>query len=152
MHVVFTPHHQILYLLSRLFFTTISATDKSSSPSMTNSSSELRMRITQISRNAVSLRSLDPIPGVSKHYELPPENNSSQFMSIERERDIVSNLAFLAATTDDPLRVSAVCLEERPDNQGIVIRIASNNGDLLEVREGFRRIAGALECAASQGI
>ena len=62
-------------------------------------------------------------------------------LTIERETEIVDNLAFLSTSTDDPNRVMAVCLEEDPGHYRLVIRMASNTGILDEVEEGFNEIA-----------
>jgi hypothetical protein len=89
--------------------------------------------------------------------ERPSENivssgtESPHRLSLERENEIVSNLAFLSATTDDNLKVMAVCVEEDDSGEAITIRIASNTGDLSAVLEGFNRLAGVLELAARRG-
>jgi len=89
--------------------------------------------------------------------ERPSENivssgtESPHRLSLERENEIVSNLAFLSATTDDILKVMAVCVEEDDSGEAITIRIASNTGDLSAVVEGFNRLAGVLELAARRG-
>jgi hypothetical protein len=69
-------------------------------------------------------------------------------LTVSREQEIASNLAFLSATTDDSLQVIAVCIEERLDGNGSTIRIASNTRDLTALTSGIRRLANALELAA----
>ncbi|XTI83593.1 hypothetical protein V2W45_117976 [Cenococcum geophilum] len=62
-------------------------------------------------------------------------------MSISREKGIASNLAFLSATSDDCLKVMAVCVEEYRNGEGTTIRIALNTGYLSEVKNGFMMFA-----------
>ncbi|KAL9099809.1 MAG: hypothetical protein Q9163_004744 [Psora crenata] len=74
----------------------------------------------------------------------------SRHLTVERERDLVDNLAFLSALSDDSRKVMAVCVEEGQDKEGLTIRLASNAGDLRPVKEGFTRIAAILERAAAK--
>jgi hypothetical protein len=76
---------------------------------------------------------------------------SKHRLSLERENEIAGNLAFLSATTDDNLKVMAVCVEEHDSGEGITIRIASNTGNLSAVVKGFNRLAAVLEQAARRG-
>jgi hypothetical protein len=64
---------------------------------------------------------------------------------------IASNLAFLSATTDDSLRVMAVCVEERADGRGATVRVASNTRDLTAVTKGLKMLTIALEQAVRKG-
>lgn len=98
---------------------------------------------------------LDQIP------ESPKDNPQPQELSIlsslyqlpfQREKEIVDNLAFLSATTNDSTRVMAVCLEEARDHNHCTIRLTSNTGDLDEVVCGFKLMARILERAASRGL
>jgi hypothetical protein len=82
---------------------------------------------------------------------LGPGRDLQRHLSVSREQEIASNLAFLAATTDDSLRVMAVCVEERPDGRGATVRVASNTGDLTAVTSGLRMLATTLEQAARRG-
>lgn len=98
---------------------------------------------------------LDQVP------ESPKDNQQPQALSIlsnlyqlpiQREQEIVENLAFLSATTNDSTRVMAVCLEEARDHDHCTIRLTSNTGDLDEVVHGFKLMARILERAASRGL
>jgi hypothetical protein len=82
---------------------------------------------------------------------LKDTESPSRQLTIERERDLVDNLAFLSASSDDPRKVMAVCVEEHQDTQGLTIRMASNAGDLQPVKDAFTRIATILERAAAKG-
>lgn len=87
------------------------------------------------SRNETSLGNDDG------HRQLDPEH----------ERRLAGDLAFLAATTDDPNKVMAVGLEEHPDGRGLTIRVATNTGVLRDTLPGLRAIANTLEQAATRG-
>ena len=93
--------------------------------------------------------------------ESPKDNQQPQALSIlstlyqlpfQLEKEIVDNLAFLSATTNDSTRVMAVCLEEGRDHSSCTIRLTSNTGDLNEVVYGFQLIARILERAALRGL
>lgn len=81
---------------------------------------------------------------------LKETESTSRRLTIERERDLVDNLAFLSASTDDPRKVMAVCVEEDQGTEGLTIRMATNKGDLERVKKGFTRIATILERAAAK--
>ncbi|KAG9227964.1 hypothetical protein BJ875DRAFT_530805 [Amylocarpus encephaloides] len=101
----------------------------------------------QLQRSINQLATLNRVP------EPPKENTlllrqSTYRLSIVRENEIASNLAFLSATSDDSLKVMAVCVEELVNGTGVTIRIASNSGDLFRVTSGFKILASSLEQAA----
>ena len=97
---------------------------------------------------------------LDKSPESPKDNQPPQSLSVpsskyqlpfQREKQIVENLAFLSATTDDSDRVMAVCLEEADDRGSCRIRLTSNLGDTEKVVLGFKLMAKVLEQAASRG-
>jgi hypothetical protein len=94
---------------------------------------------------------LDGVPEPPKENVLTSKTDSTHSLSISREREIASNLAFLSATSDNNLRVMAVCIEEHCNGAEITIRVASNTGDLSKVIQGFEKIARVLEEAARRG-
>ena len=109
-----------------------------------------------LAENITLLGLLDREPEKPTENPLPPHpltetELTPRQLSIERERDLVDNLAFLSAWSDDPRKVMAVCVEENPDREGLTIRLASNAGKLDTVKEGFTRIAMILERAAAKG-
>ncbi|KIM96593.1 hypothetical protein OIDMADRAFT_132009, partial [Oidiodendron maius Zn] len=91
---------------------------------------------------------LSETPEAPEENCLVNERHSQYRLSVSREQEIASNLAFLSAITNDNLRVMAVCVEERPDGKGSTIRIASNTGDLTALTSGIRKLANVLERAA----
>ncbi|TVY32390.1 hypothetical protein LSUB1_G008540 [Lachnellula subtilissima] len=101
----------------------------------------------QLQSSVNQLAKLNRVP------EPPKENTlflrqSPHRLSIVRENEISSNLAFLSATSDDGLKIMAVCVEEHVSGTGVTIRIASNSGGLLEVTSGFKILASSVEQAA----
>ena len=97
---------------------------------------------------------------INQFPESPKDNQPPQTLStlsasyqlpLQCEKEIVDNLAFLSATTDDSTRVMAVYLEEARGHGSCTIRLTSNTGDLDEVVYGFNHMARILERAASRG-
>jgi hypothetical protein len=81
----------------------------------------------------------------------PPGRRSS--LTIEQEREIVSNLAFLSSRSKNSKRVVAIGIEEDHDGQGMVIRLAVNGGDkdISHTEEGLKQISILLEQASRRG-
>ena len=95
---------------------------------------------------------LDQVPESPKDNQQPKElsvHSNSYQLPFRCEKEIVENLAFLSATTNE---VIAVCLEEASDHNHCTIRLTSNTGELDEVVYGFKHMAGILERAASRGL
>jgi len=95
---------------------------------------------------------LNQFPESPKDNQQPQALPTLHQLSFQREKEIVDNLAFLSATTDDSTRVMAVCLEEARDRSSCTIRLTSNTDGLDEVVYGFKLIARILERAASRGL
>ncbi|MCJ1386335.1 hypothetical protein MMC17_009461 [Xylographa soralifera] len=102
----------------------------------------------QLQQTISRLRKLDELPEGPRENLAVPEGDQTRRLSISREEEIASNLAFLSATTDESLKVMAVCVEEHYNSEGITIRIASNTGDLSAVIQEFMTLAKILEQAA----
>ena len=102
--------------------------------------------------NITLLWTLNEVPELPKENALKCKTDETRQLIPERERQLVDNFAFISASTDDMLRVIAVCVEESSDQQGMTIRLASNTGDLTPVVEGFQVIARTLEKAALRGM
>jgi hypothetical protein len=105
----------------------------------------------QLQQTISRLRKLDELPEVPSENLAVPEVDQTRHLSISREKEIASNLAFLSATSDESLKVMAVCVEERCNGEGITIRIASNTGELSAVIREFITLAKILEQAARRG-
>lgn len=102
--------------------------------------------------NITLLRMLNEIPESTKEHTLPDVNDPKRGLSLQREKEIVDNLAFLSSITDDRSRIMAVCIEEEANLEGLTIRLAVNDGDLVEEKRGFEEIARVLELAALRGL
>jgi len=76
---------------------------------------------------------------------------STRVLSLRQEQKLAETLAFLAATTDDPAKVSALVVEEMRDGKGMTIRMAVNNGGLQRVKDGFENLARILQSIAMEG-
>jgi hypothetical protein len=77
-----------------------------------------------------------------------PKVNQTRHLSILQEKEIASNLAFLSATSDESLKIMAVCVKEYCNREGITIWIASNTRDLSAIVREFITLAKILEQAA----
>ena len=84
--------------------------------------------------------------------EVRSNNQQQRSLTFERERDLVDNLAFLSADTDDSEKVTALCVEENPDTVGLTIVLAVNKGSLAHVKAGFEKMAKILQRVATQSI
>jgi hypothetical protein len=102
-------------------------------------------------QNATLLWMLSQIPGKPKENKLIFDIATPYPLAVKRQNEIVGYLAFLSATTDDNLKVMAVCVDEDENGEAITIRVASNTGDLSEVVAGLKRLGRILEQAARRG-
>lgn len=98
------------------------------------------------------LWTLTEVPEQPKENKLDCGNDEAKQLTTEREKQLADSFAFISASTDDMLRVMAVCIEEDPDQGGMTIRLASNTGDLSRTIEGFKGIARTLQKAALKGM
>ncbi|CZS92490.1 uncharacterized protein RAG0_03089 [Rhynchosporium agropyri] len=105
----------------------------------------------QLQQSISNLQQLDELPAIPRENLVSLDIDSTRQLSVTREKEIACNLAFLSATSDESLKVMAVCVEERCNGKGIIIRVAANTGDLSTVTAGFVRLARVLEHAARRG-
>jgi hypothetical protein len=92
-----------------------------------------------------NLRQLDELPEIPRENLVNLDIDPTCQLSVVWEREIASNLAFLSATSDDSLKVMAICIEEHCNRKGITIRVVSNTGDLSAVTRSFVKLARVLE-------
>ena len=69
----------------------------------------------------------------------------------QREKELAESFAFLAATTDDPKKVVAACVEEGEKKECLTVRLAINNGSLDHMIARFERMAKIFERVARTG-
>ncbi len=79
------------------------------------------------------------------------DNLTKRVLSLQREKQLAESFAFVAATTNDPKKIVAACVEESKKGRCLIIRLAVNNGNLDNVKAGFERMARALERIARAG-
>ena len=74
-----------------------------------------------------------------------------RILNLQREKELAESFAFLAATTNDPKKVVAACVEESEDKRCLTVRLSINNGSLNHVIAGFERMAKIFERVARTG-
>lgn len=106
---------------------------------------------TNLAASISELERLNPVPHIPKEHDLLVSSSDRKHLSLQWERQIVNNLAFISATTKDPSRVMAVAVEESLETESMVIRLTSNTGDLSHIVKEFQDLAGILMQAARRG-
>lgn len=76
----------------------------------------------------------------------------SRVLTLEQEQSIASALSFLTSYTNDPYRVSALCIEEVLGHGGLLITIASNSGPTEQLEAGVKAMASVLMNEARDGL
>ncbi|KAL9018929.1 MAG: hypothetical protein Q9185_003763 [Variospora sp. 1 TL-2023] len=76
------------------------------------------------------------------------DDSHERILDPQREKELAESFTFLAATTDDPKKVVAACVEEGEDQACLTVRLAVNNGNLSPVIAGFERMAKIFERVA----
>lgn len=117
--------------------------------SLGQDSAYLKLRQT-IVQNSAFLHALDEVPGTEEESRLVYTGQQDYQLTIDREKELSEDFAFLAARKDDPDNVMAVAIEEDEDKCGMTIRVATNKGDLAGVKTGLGDIAHILERAATR--
>lgn len=103
-----------------------------------------------LNEDILLLRMLGPEPINTCYYLAHDQVSRRPRLSFQREKDLVEALAFLSATSEDPERVTAVCIEEDLEHEACIIRLASNKGSLADVIAGFEGMAAILRKADSE--
>jgi hypothetical protein len=92
-----------------------------------------------------------PSPPLLKQPSSPVEKSDKdvkgRLLSFSDEERLTGAFCFLASTTKDPRKVSALCLEESVDSASLTLRIAANWGDLSRVIEGLRKVIAIMKTA-----
>lgn len=108
-----------------------------------------------LAENIALLRLWSNVPELPKDNPPPAalftKSTEKRSLTFTKECDIVDNLAFISAISDDHEKVTATCIEEQADHQGMTVILAVNEGDLDVVQESFRTILGILEEVSSRG-
>jgi hypothetical protein len=69
-------------------------------------------------------------------------------LTFEHEVSITQHFGFICAYSEDPLHVTAACIEE---TNGLVIRIAANTGRHDKLLDGMKKVSGILQNEAING-
>lgn len=79
------------------------------------------------------------------------DESTERILDLQREKELAESFAFLAATTNDPKKVVAACVEEGEEKGCLTVRLAINKGNLDHVISGFERMAKIFERVARTG-
>lgn len=113
------------------------------------------MSLNGLAENIFLLERIDNSPGKSQNNPIPAhlhQHQPGRILTLEQEQSIASSLSFLSSYTDDPNRVSALCMEETPGNSGLLIIIASNSGSVEPLKAGMMAMANVLMNEATDGL
>lgn len=99
----------------------------------------------------LEMLSAEPAKPTSNALASYRQTRDNTTISLEHECKIVNCLAFLFAITEDPLKVSALCLEMDHHGKACTIRVAMNTGIPKEFMAAFRSLARALEETCNTG-
>lgn len=91
-------------------------------------------------------------PNENEIPQVPTQDDPSRCLSLKQERLIADAFAYLSKTTENPDRVTAVCVEESRKRQQLTIVVAVNSGTCDSVVEGLSQITAALEAIASESM
>lgn len=116
-------------------------------------SGELPPEVRSAHNNAL-LELLDPrpeiLPSISRQ-DSTQQEDEGRVLSIQKERELATNLAFLAGISDHSRHIMGVCIEELPDIEGCQVMVAINqrlpsDGDEIvkKVQKGFEQIFSRL--------
>lgn len=113
------------------------------------------MSLNGLAENIFLLEMIDNSPGKSQDNPIPAQLHQHQpgrILTLEQEQSIASTLSFLSSYTDDPNRVSALCIEEILGSSGLLITIASNSGSIEQMKAGLIAMATVLMNEATDGV
>ena len=97
--------------------------------------------------NATLLKTLNNVPERPRDNVYTGERSKSRRLTPEREQQLASSFAYLSANAKDVHKVRAASVEENPKEGGITIRVATNSGDLSNIKEGLEKIVSAVNAA-----
>lgn len=115
----------------------------------------MTMSLNGLAENIFFLERIDKSPGKSQDNPIPThlhQHQPGRVLTLEQEQSIASALSFLSSYTDDPNRVSALCIEEIHGSSGLLITIASNSGSIDQLKAGLIAITTVLMNEATDGL
>jgi hypothetical protein len=101
----------------------------------------------QLLQRLTLLAMLEPVWGGPKEHTLTLRADHESSLTLDQEREIVSNLAFLASCSKNSKRVIVIGIEEDHNSEGMVLCMAINGGDkdIAHLKEGLIQKSQMLE-------
>lgn len=96
------------------------------------------------------LAMLGPIRDGSKIHTLKTIDDTGRSLTIEQEGEIIDNLAFLSYRRKNSRNITALCMQEDEDGQGMLVRLAVNGNAPAHIENGLQKICMALEEVAQR--
>ncbi|KAK1656901.1 hypothetical protein BDP55DRAFT_55737 [Colletotrichum godetiae] len=78
--------------------------------------------------------------------------SSNHILRLEDGIQLAGHVAFLPQRSEGFAEIAAVCIEEQPNHQGLIIRLARNELQRTEEVESIRGLLRVLEDCASEGM
>ncbi|KKZ63762.1 hypothetical protein EMCG_00244 [[Emmonsia] crescens] len=91
------------------------------------------------------LAMLGPIRDGPKTHTLKEIDGTARILTIEQEGEIIDNLAFLSYRRKSCRNITALCMQEDEDGEGMLVRLAVNGDALLHIKNGLQQICTVLE-------
>lgn len=85
-----------------------------------------------------------PSPPIRTPFNVEQARQAGYCLPFEKERALASTLAFLCSTRDDLNRIPVVCIEQRPDLEGLNIVVAVNKATWADGRQDLQAIQQGL--------
>lgn len=99
----------------------------------------------RLAENITLLQKVNSEPGRPSENAIPCLELDERALKLRHERDIADCLAFVSTYSNDPNRVMALCIEEKPNRQGLIVSVAANAGNLDTLTFGMHGIVSILE-------
>lgn len=78
-----------------------------------------------------------------------PSPTQKRILSFETEERLANDFAFVSAAREGVGSVTAVCIEEKQEPLGLIIRLAANDGVRQEVKDSICAICNLLAACAT---
>lgn len=101
--------------------------------------------------DAILLWSLTEVPEITRESALI-SSTSAWKLSVDKEKQLADDLAFIASSKEGCKQVKAVRVDENHDGNGVTIRVAANTGDLTHTVQELQTIADTMVQAGHRGM
>jgi hypothetical protein len=105
----------------------------------------------QIMERSTLLGALNDIPEQPTEHEIVTHDNGPWNLPMTRERQLAEDFVFISSKRDNSQEVTAVCIEEDTDGTKLIVRIASNVGNLTQTVKDMQDIANSMVKAMPRG-